>query len=112
MRVMTVQRGQPDSSQAAFILQLDSNVVQGLFESLANLFDLRRLYHQWRSEHQPVADHSQDEPAPLCGLVDARTDIDGTVEGNAPAGVAHQLHARDQAHPSHITNERMRLQPT
>jgi hypothetical protein len=49
---------QRDSSQAAFILQLDSNVVQGLFESLANLFDLPRLYHQWRSEHQPVADHS------------------------------------------------------
>jgi hypothetical protein len=50
--------GTTRSSQTAFILELDSYIVQGMFEALANLFDLRRLYHQWRSEHQPIADYS------------------------------------------------------
>ena len=45
----------------AFILQLDSNVVQGLLESLANQFDLQRLYYQGRSEHQPVADNADEQ---------------------------------------------------
>src|SRR5262249_14926800 len=105
-------QAQRDSSQTAVILQLDSNIVQGPFESLANQFDLRRLYHQRRSEQQPVADHTEEEPAALGRLVHARTNVDVPIEGNPLVGVAHQFHTRDQAHPTHITHERMRLQPS
>ena len=48
--------------------------------------------------------------ARCCGL-DPCADLEHAVERNAFFTVPHQLHAEDEPHPSHVADERMRLQP-
>src|SRR5260370_39607269 len=79
-------------------------------EPLADGFDLFGFDHQWGSKHQPVSDHAQQQPALLGRRIDARADVERSVEGKAPFAVAHQPHAEDETNPAHVADERMRFE--
>src|SRR5260370_8387061 len=79
-------------------------------EPLADGFDLFGFDHQWGTNTQPVSDHAQTEGALLGRRIDARADVERSVEGKAPFAVAHQPHAEDETNPAHVADERMRFE--
>src|SRR5438034_5548714 len=94
------------SPQSDFTRNISSDVIERAFQSLTDFFDFVRLDDQRGSEHQSVADHAQDQSMVHRRGIDPCADLERAVEGNAFFAVTHQLHADDEARPSHITDER------